>query len=170
MNRLVIVAAGLLLVASFGAGLLYSGVIRLDDSPLSQIAKPNIGGPFQLTDQTGKPFSTEQLKGKPYLVFFGFTHCPDVCPTTLMEVTNHMADPAIKDSGLRALFVSVDPSRDTPELLKTYLSNFDPGIVGLTGTEEEIAEVAKKFRGTRLPLGPLRNWRRRDGEASSCAT
>lgn len=116
-----------------------------------QLAAPTgqsirIGGEFELTDHNAKRFSSEALKGRPYLVFFGFTHCPDICPTTLQELTNHLSDLGPKADELTPLFISVDPARDTPENLKSYLSSFDKRIIGLTGTEDEIKRVATLFR------------------------
>ncbi|WP_112662421.1 SCO family protein [Microvirga flavescens] len=105
-----------------------------------------IGGPFRLTDQNSKPFSSESLKGKPFAIFFGFTHCPDVCPTTLYDLTQDMTALGPDADKLNVVFVTVDPARDDPALMKTYLSSFDPRIIGLTGTEEEIAAVAKAYR------------------------
>jgi protein SCO1/2 len=114
--------------------------------PEPQQARVPIGGPFKLTTQDGKPFTDENLKGKPFAVFFGFTHCPEVCPTTLYDLTQDLAALGKDADNLRVAFVTVDPARDTPELLKTYLASFDPRIVGLTGTEEEIAATAKAYK------------------------
>jgi len=105
-----------------------------------------IGGDFVLTDQNGAAFSSDALKGQPYAVFFGFTHCPDICPTTLLEMTTLIDKLGPKADGLEVLFVSVDPERDTPELLEKYLSSFHPRIKGLTGTPEQIAKVARDYR------------------------
>lgn len=105
-----------------------------------------IGGAFTLTDQTGKPFTEKDLQGKPSLVFFGFTHCPDICPTKLMEVSEIFRAAGSKAANVRALFITVDPARDTPEVLKNYLGSFDPRIIGLTGTQEEIDRAVKAYR------------------------
>ncbi|MCG7394880.1 SCO family protein [Microvirga sp. ACRRW] len=105
-----------------------------------------IGGPFRLTSHEGKPFTDADLKGKPFAVFFGFTHCPEVCPTTLYDLTQDLASMGSDADKLRVAFITVDPAQDTPELMKTYLSSFDPRIVGLTGTDEEIAAVAKEYK------------------------
>lgn len=105
-----------------------------------------IGGPFELTGTDGKRFQSSTLAGKPYAVFFGFTHCPDICPTTLLEMTNHLKALGDRADQLNVLFISVDPEKDTPEHLKLYLSAFDPRIIGLTGTKEEVAAVAKSYR------------------------
>jgi len=101
------------------------------------------GGSFELTDQTGKPFSSKTLVGRPYAIFFGFTHCPDVCPTTLVEISNRLAALGAEADKLRVVFVSVDFERDTPDALRAYLSSFDARIIGLSGSEAQLAEAAK---------------------------
>jgi protein SCO1/2 len=101
------------------------------------------GGSFELTDQTGKPFSSQTLVGRPYAIFFGFTHCPDVCPTTLVEISNRLAALGAEADQLRVVFVSVDFERDTPDALRAYLSSFDARIIGLSGSEAQLAEAAK---------------------------
>ena len=105
-----------------------------------------IGAPFELTRTDGTRFSSATLAGKPYAIFFGFTHCPDICPTTLLEMTIHMKALGKRTEELNVLFVSVDPERDTPEHLKLYMSAFDPRIIGLTGSVAEITAVAKSYR------------------------
>jgi protein SCO1/2 len=101
------------------------------------------GGSFELTDQNGRPFSSSALVGRPYAIFFGFTHCPDICPTTLLEMSNHLAALGAEADKLAVVFVTVDPERDTPDLLHSYLASFDARIIGLTGSEAGIAEAAK---------------------------
>ena len=105
-----------------------------------------IGGPFTLTTHEGAKLSEADLKGAPFTVFFGFTHCPEVCPTTLWEMSEALAALGPEADRLKVLFVSVDPERDTPESLALYLQSFDQRIVGLTGSEEEIATVANAYR------------------------
>jgi protein SCO1 len=105
-----------------------------------------IGGPFHLIDQDGQAFSDKDLKGKFFLVFFGFTHCPDVCPTTLFEISEIMRKLGPSADRTAALFISVDPERDTPEAMKDYLSSFDPHVRGLTGDAAALAAVAKAYR------------------------
>jgi protein SCO1/2 len=97
---------------------------------------------LQLTDQDGKPFDLTSLHGSVVLVYFGYTHCPDVCPTTLVNLRT-----AVAASGVPAkvVFVSVDPARDTPGVLKTYLDGYKAGFIGLTGTDAEIAVAAKAW-------------------------
>jgi protein SCO1/2 len=136
-------AVGALLIALAVAFALRPGLGTLSGSaPFSA----QIGGPFQLTTHEGKRLSTADLAGAPFAVFFGFTHCPDVCPTTMLELTNVIKKLGPDADRMRYLFVSVDTERDTPEHLKLYLSNFDPRITGLVGTPEEIAAVAKAYR------------------------
>jgi protein SCO1/2 len=139
----------LVLFTAFFAGLvLCLGVIlfvgRGSGSGTLQAAA--IGGPFQLTDQDGQPFSDRDLKGKPFLVFFGFTHCPDVCPTTLFEISEIMRSMDRDADRTAALFVSVDPERDTPEAMRDYLASFDPHVHGLTGDAAALAAIAKAYR------------------------
>jgi cytochrome oxidase Cu insertion factor (SCO1/SenC/PrrC family) len=108
---------------------------------------PTIGGSFSLVDQDGRPVTQDTLKGKPTLIYFGFTYCPDVCPTSLllMETAVEKLGPdAVKKVNL--VFITVDPERDTPEVLKGYVTNFGPTFIGLTGTPEQVAEAARSFR------------------------
>jgi protein SCO1/2 len=105
-----------------------------------------VGGPFQLVDEDGHPFSDQNLKGKPFLVFFGFVRCPEVCPTTLFDMSEVMRSLGRDADRVGALLISVDPERDTPQSLKEYLSSFDPHLKGLTGDPAAIAAVAKAYR------------------------
>ncbi len=105
-----------------------------------------IGGPFNLVDQNGKTITDRDLKGKPFLVFFGYTHCPDVCPTTLFDASEVMRSLGKDADRTAMLFITVDPERDTPAVLKNYLSSFDPHVRGLTGTTNALAAVEKEYR------------------------
>lgn len=107
-----------------------------------------VGGPFKLVDQTGKPVDEKILKGKWSAVFFGFTYCPDVCPTTLQVMAQAKDRLGPKGQDLQVVFISVDPERDTPEQLARYLSSdaFPKGTIGLTGTPEQVAAAAKAYR------------------------
>jgi len=131
-------------------GVLLGGVLLVRSAfltPLSEMPfAVKIGGPFTLTTHTGERLSAKDLKGKPFAIFFGFTFCPEVCPTTLLELTQAIEQLGAEADKMRFLFVSVDHERDTPDHLKTYISNFDKRIVGLTGTAEEIAAIAKAYR------------------------
>ena len=113
-----------------------------------------VGGPFHLVDQDGKPVSNAEMKGRPFLVFFGFTHCPDVCPTTLFDMSQmlHALGP---DAGrIGVLFITVDPERDTSAVLKDYLSSFDPHLRGLTGDPAAVDAALKAYRvyAKKVPL------------------
>ena len=140
----------LVISAAFLAGLfLCFGVVLVVSSRMStpvaqQIAA--VGGPFKLIDQNGKAVSDQDLKGRPFLVFFGFTHCPDVCPTTLFDVSEMLRALGPDADRTRAIFITVDPERDTPAVMKDYLSSFDPHLAGLTGDPAAIATVAKAYR------------------------
>ena len=104
-----------------------------------------IGGPFKLVAQDGRVVSDADLKGGPALVFFGYTHCPDVCPTTLFEISALLAKLG-PDKKLTGVFVTVDPERDTQSVLKDYLASFDARILGLTGEPAAIDAVKKAYR------------------------
>src|SRR5262245_34802371 len=138
----------LLVLGAFVAGLvLFSTVVFIvtGKSP-APVAMPSaVGGPFALTDQNGKPITDKDMAGHPFLVFFGFTHCPDVCPTTLFDVAEVFRALG-PEREVRALFVTVDPERDTPAVLKDYLSSFDPRITGATGDDAAIASAIKAYR------------------------
>ena len=112
--------------------------------PLPQAAA--VGGPFTLVDQNARQVTDQDLKGRPFLVFFGFTHCPDVCPTTLFEMSEVFRRLGPDADKATALFITVDPERDTPALIKDYLSNFDPHLRGLTGDPAAIDAVVKTYR------------------------
>ena len=104
---------------------------------------------FKLTDEHGKPVTEKDYVGKATLLFFGYTHCPDVCPTTLARLTSiiRKLDPALRDK-IQILFVSVDPARDTPQVLASYTNAFGPEVVGLTGDKAELADITNRFRIT----------------------
>ena len=138
------------LVLFFGAILFVSGRASL---PIGQ-AVAAVGGPFHLEDQNGRPVSDADMKGKPFLVFFGFTHCPDICPTTLFEISQVMKSLGPDADRTGALFITVDPERDTPAVLKDYLSNFDPHLRGLTGDRPSIDAAIKAYRvyAKKVPL------------------
>ena len=113
-----------------------------------------IGGPFNLVRHDGVAVDEKILKGKPTLMFFGFTHCPDICPTTLFEISEVMRVLGNDADRVQAFFVSIDPERDTPAQMKLYLSSFDPHVSGLTGSDSQIAQVTKNYRvyAKKVPL------------------
>src|SRR5277367_5973834 len=105
-----------------------------------------IGGKFDLVDQNGKPFTDADLQGKWQLVFFGYTHCPDVCPTALNDLSLALDQLGANKSKVGIVFISVDPDRDTPAVLKSYVESFGGPIEALTGTAPEVAQAAKDYR------------------------
>jgi len=113
-----------------------------------------IGGPFQLTDQTGQTVTEKTMQGRPTLIFFGFTHCPDVCPTTLFEMSEVLRAMGRDGDRINAYYISVDPERDTTAAMKDYLSSFDPRLRGLTGNPDQIAQVLSEYRvyAKKVPL------------------
>jgi protein SCO1 len=129
---------------AIGFGIAYAIISKPE---ISQTAgKALIGGPFSLVDSDGRRVTDRDYRGKLMLVFFGYTHCPDVCPTelqTMAEVVDKLGSGAKQ---LAPIFISVDPQRDTPEALAAYVKNFNPRIIGLTGSPAEVASAAKAYR------------------------
>ena len=139
-----IVFAGVLVIA---AGVLLALALRETPRGAAGTALASaIGGPFQLIDQNGKPFSDADLKGKWHLIFFGYTHCPDACPTALNEMSLALDRLGMKRDEVGVVFITVDPERDTPDALKSYVQSFDAPIVALTGSPEAVAQAAKAYR------------------------
>ena len=101
---------------------------------------------FQLTDHNGQPRSLADFKGKLVVVFFGYTQCPDVCPTSMAELAEVKASLGAEADKLQGIFITVDPERDTPEVLKAYMGNFDPSFLALRPTPEQLAALAKDFK------------------------
>jgi len=113
---------------------------------------PAIGGHFELTDQNGRRVRDSDLHGKVALVFFGFTHCPDVCPITAASLARTLKLLGERADQVVPVFITVDPERDTPQVIKTYLAGFDPRFVGLTGSPEQIAAVAAAYKAYYSPV------------------
>jgi len=145
-NRYWIIVA-VIAIAAAGAGAYIAHLGRQADAPVLEsgtlLPTPKVLADFDLVDTTGAPASLATLRGHPTLVFFGFTHCPDVCPTTLLKLARITKAAAVP--GLRVVFVTVDPARDTPEALKPFVARYHPRLLGLTGTPEQIAAVAKAY-------------------------
>ena len=135
----------LVALALIGAGALL--LLRREPPELPQLAaKPvAIGGPFVLTDVDGRTVPSSRLAGRPYAIFFGFTHCPDVCPTTLARIVRLRRQLEAVGEPLQIVFVTVDPERDSPAELKRYLALFEDPIVGLTGTAAQIDQAKRQF-------------------------
>ncbi len=148
----------LMISAAFAVGLVACFLVVLlvtDRAPIRAVQSSAIGGPFRLVDQDGRTVTDADFKGHPFLVFFGFTHCPDVCPTTLFEVSELMGKLGSDADKVNALFVTVDPERDTPAVLKDYLASFDPRLRGLTGDGDAVASALKGYRvyAKKVPQG-----------------
>lgn len=148
----------LLMLGAFLAGLVLLTAVTFivtgrSPAPLPPAASA-IGGPFELVSHQGKTITEQDFKGKPFLVFFGFTHCPDICPTTLFEISEILRAMGNDGDRVGVLFVTVDPERDTPDLMRDYLSSFDPRVVGGTGDAEAIRKVEKTYRAysKQIPL------------------
>jgi protein SCO1/2 len=109
-------------------------------------ATTQIGGPFTLVDDTGATVTEKNIAGKPYVMYFGYTFCPDVCPTTLLDLSRWIKKLGPDADRLNYVFVTVDPERDTVQSMHAYLSSFDKHIRGYTGTPVEIAQIAKEYR------------------------
>lgn len=143
MNRRMIVP---LVALVLGVAMLATAAfVTLRQPGVGAPAPSAIGGAFALIDEDGKAITQRDMLGKPYLVFFGFTHCPDICPTTAMEISQ-MFEALGKGAKINALFITVDPERDTAPILKDYLSSFDERIVGVTGPRDSVDAAMKSFR------------------------
>jgi protein SCO1 len=136
----------LYILLGFALGLAgLSGLVYALMPGRTDFGSPKIGGSFAMIAQDGHVVTNADLAGRPYLVFFGYTHCPDVCPTTLFDISAVFKELG-PDKKVAALFVTVDPERDTPDVLNTYLENFDSRIIGLTGDPQKTEAIAKAFR------------------------
>ena len=128
------------------------------DPAETKLEGARIGGPFTLIDQDGKPRNWSEFTGKYRVVYFGYSYCPDVCPVDLQRIAQGYRlfakdDPA-RAAKVQPIFITVDPRRDTPDVLKRYVANFHPRLIGLTGTEQEIQQVATAHGGSALPDEP----------------
>jgi len=142
MKQLRIILWLLVAAAAVAGGILF--LRQPSAMPQSTATQVSFGGPFTLVDGKGQPFASSKLTGKPFAIFFGFTHCPDVCPTTLARLVNlrrQLGD----DQAFRILFVTVDPERDGPAEVGAYAGLFGAPVIGLTGSPAQIAKVKKQF-------------------------
>jgi protein SCO1 len=149
-------ARSLVIVVSFAASLVIGLLIMVWGlgGVRGVTAPAAIGGPFQLTDQGGATVTEKSLQGRPTLIFFGFTHCPDICPTSLFEMSEVLRAMGKDADRVNAYFVSVDPERDNEAAMKQYLSSFDPHLKGLTGDPGAVAKVLSAYRvyAKKVPL------------------
>lgn len=137
------IVAGLAMLAAILIGAAGYGWFHFG-YPLGQGAV-KIGGPFQLVDQDGRTVTDRDFSGRPTAIYFGFTYCPDLCPTTLAALTGWLKALGPDADRLNLAFVTIDPERDTPKQLKAYLSSFDHRIRGLTGSPAQVAQIAREF-------------------------
>ena len=142
-RRATLVGLGALTLGALGAVAMVVAHFRPEPGSHSALA---IGGPFTLTASDGQTVSDASFRGKWLLVYFGYTYCPDVCPTTLNDIAEALEKLGPLADRITPLFITVDPERDTPDVLGRYVKSFDPRIVGLTGTPEQIADVAREYR------------------------
>ncbi|MCK0532187.1 SCO family protein [Sphingobium agri] len=146
IRPLILPLIALLAACNMGGGGNASGEA---ESMRGDLAGARIGAPFTLTDQDGKKVRWDDFKGKYRLVYFGYSYCPDVCPLDLQHIMQGFSQfekaDAARAAKVQPIFISVDPERDTPAVLKTYVAAFHPQLIGLTGTPEDIAKVAKDF-------------------------
>lgn len=133
-------------IAGFSGMVLCIAFLASSTGPGKDARTRAIGGPFSLLDDTSVPVTENALVGKPYTIYFGYTYCPEVCPTTLLDLSRWIKQLGTDADKLNYVFVTVDPERDTPQLMHAYLSSFDKHIRGFTGTPEQIAKIAGQYR------------------------
>ena len=137
----------LLLVAAMAGGLLwYQSARQPELGRVVSTGKMDVGGPFRLTDHTGNPRGDTDFRGRYMLIYFGFTFCPDVCPTTLAVMADALDKLGADAKQVVPVFITIDPERDTTKVLADYMKAFGPNFVGLTGSVAQIKDVEKKFR------------------------
>jgi len=152
----------LLLVAALGGALLWWQARQSAGLPgtgqVVTTGTAQVGGPFTLTDQNGRKISARDFRGKYMLVYFGYSMCPDVCPTTLAVMADALGRMGGKGKAIVPVFITIDPERDTPKVLAPYMQSFGDQFVGLTGTQAEIAAVEKEYKvyAKKAPLDPAR--------------
>ena len=139
------VIAGFLIGAIAGAGVLLLATPQ-GGQPVQSSGAALIGGPFSLVGGDGKPVTDRDFRGRYMLIFFGFTHCPDICPAELQVVAQALEQLGDKAKKVVPIFITLDPERDTPEAMANYVKSFGPNFVGLTGSPEAIAAAAKAYR------------------------
>jgi protein SCO1/2 len=146
LNKLQIALWGAVLAAAAGlAFLLLRPYSSLPEARTTELPLAAIGGPFTLVDGKGQPFSSSRLAGRPFAIFFGFTHCPDVCPTTLARLAKLRRELGRGDDAFNIVFVTVDPERDGPAEVGAYAGLFATPVIGLTGSREQIERVKKQY-------------------------
>lgn len=147
LRRVRLISWGLVALAGVALGITLLTQPQPGELPPAQVSGvPQIGGPFELTAHDGRTITHETFADQHTLVFFGYTHCPDFCPTVLQDVTLALDALGPKVEKVQTLFVTIDPERDTAAFLKDYMTHFHPSIVGLTGSAEQIKDMAKHYK------------------------
>ena len=137
----------LLLVAALAGGVLWYESNQVPGlGRVVTTGQADVGGPFQLTDQHGKRVSEQDFRGRYMLIYFGYSFCPDVCPTTLAVMAQALEKAGDRARRVTTVFITIDPERNTPQVLDDYMKAFGPSFVGLTGSAAEIKDVLKKYR------------------------
>jgi len=145
-NRQALIPYLLLVAALIGGVLWYESNKVPGLGRVVTTGQADVGGPFQLTDQSGKRVSDKDFRGRYMLIYFGYSFCPDVCPTTLAVMAQALEKLGGRAGRVTPVFITIDPERDTPKVLDEYMKSFGPAFVGLTGSPAEIKDVEKKFR------------------------
>lgn len=148
LRKIQIVLWLLVVAAGLGAAALASGVVPLPGAAPIRVEQSmaSVSGPFRLTTHKGQTFTEADLRGKPFLVFFGFANCPDVCPTTLNELSSRFESIGHDADKLTALLITVDPDRDTQDALAQYMEAFDSRLIALRGNADETAAIIKSYK------------------------
>jgi cytochrome oxidase Cu insertion factor (SCO1/SenC/PrrC family) len=153
-NRQALIPYLLLVAALIGGVLWYESEKVPGLGRVVTTGQADVGGPFQLTDQNGKRVSDKDFRGRYMLIYFGYSFCPDVCPTTLAVMAQALEKLGDRAARVTPILITIDPERDTPKVLEDYVKAFGPSFVGLTGSVTEIKDVEKKYRvyATKRPL------------------
>lgn len=151
LRRLLIMATIVLVAALTAVNIWMAKTVKIEAakaqaSGSSDYGKAAIGGEVSGLNQRGKPFTLSETNGKLRLVFFGFTHCPDICPTTLSTLTDVQNTLGDASEMVVPVFVTVDPKRDTPEVMNAYLTSFHPSVIGVSGTKEQVEQATSAFK------------------------
>lgn len=148
MNEKRILRSGLILLSALviSGMIAYAQISHFQKSATPSISGTDIGGPFTLIDQHGNPFTQENLMGRYSLVYFGFTFCPAICPMELQRINVVLKTLGEDGGGIQPVFITIDPARDTQKIMGAYVAQFNPRLIGLTGTQKQVDEVLKAYR------------------------
>jgi protein SCO1 len=145
-QSLIALLSVLLLLLLAAAAILWQQERGAGNGAVVSTGQAAIGGPYRLINQDGKPVSDRDFRGRYQLIYFGYTFCPDVCPTTLALIAAALEKMGPDAMRIAPIFITVDPDRDTPSVLKKYLAAFDPRFIGLTGGQDELSKVEKEYK------------------------